>query len=297
MLDRRLSSDPSSELDSNPDLPPRKIVLTQPTVAMKHHLPFLALLLASVSTSLNITLCSDRGCRDPPLSTLVLDAPSGCKTAFAGLVQAVKVHTAKSEQEETPKAAKLAARFYRSTDCFAHCGTTHLITQLSNGSALTSPGPVAPAHSVMQSFEVVALDANGSYEPHGYCGLRHGDAAFFRGRTWKWRQVGRHARWRDGEPVFREVPFEEWDDDVHSRLEGPEYERHGVVDFMGKFKWEQYARGKWGSVPLEMWDDDVNVRNDEEFDMASLDEGLVEGVKKKLVELRAKYGPARRGEL
>jgi hypothetical protein len=264
---------------------------------MKHHLFFLALLLASASASLKITLCSDRGCRAPPLSTLVVDAPSGCQTAFAGLVQTVKVaqiQPAKGEQEETPE-TKLAARFYRSTDCFAHCGTSHLITQLSNGSALTSPGPVTPAHSLMQSFEVVALDANGFYEPHGYCGLRHGDAAFFRGRAWKWWQIGRHARSR--EALFKEVPFEDWDDAVHSRLEGAEYERHGAVDSMGKFKWEQYARGKWGGVPLERWDEDVNVRNDEEFDMASLDEGLVEGVKKRAAELRAKHRLARRGEL
>jgi hypothetical protein len=267
---------------------------------MRHQILLLALVAPLVSASLNITLCSDRRCKDPPLSTLVLDAPSGCRTAFAGLVQAVKVTpiqaTGEGEEESSKaKVPKLAARFYRSTDCFAHCGSNHLIHQISSGGALTSPGGLRdPTYSLMQSFEVVALDENGFYEPHGYCGLRHGDAAYFRGRAWKWRQIGRHARSR--ERVFREVPFEEWDDDVHSKVEGAAYERHGAVDFMGKVKWEQYARGKWGGVPLEMWDEEVNVRNEEEFDMGSLDEGLRERVREKAVALRAKIGLTRQGK-
>jgi len=255
---------------------------------MKYQAAFLALL-ASASASLNITLCSDRRCKDPPLSTLILDASSGCQTDFAGLAQTVKV-TPTDSQKSSAK-ARLAARFYRSTDCFATCGSNHLIVQLTNGSAITSPGLSVHA-PLMQSFEVVELDSEGRYPPHGDCGLRHGDAQFIRGRTWKWQQIGKDARSR--EPVFKEIPYEEWDDAVHMRLEGSGYSRHGAVDSMRTMKWEQYALGKWGGVPLEMWDEDMNVCNSEPFDMDLLGPGFVEGEIERLQRLRAKRQMKRR---
>jgi len=68
-----------------------------------------------------------------------------------------------------------AVRFYRSTDCFGHCGSGHLISTFTDGFQRLSPG-IGGAASPMQSWEVVEVDDDGHYAPHGYCGIRHGDA-------------------------------------------------------------------------------------------------------------------------
>lgn len=104
----------------------------------------------------------------------------------------------------------------------------------------------------MQSFELVDLDENGDYPPHGYCGIRHGDAQYFRGRTWKWQQIG------DG--AFREIPIEEWDDDLYPKQTGDDYDLHGSVDSMGKEKMRQVRENAWHGVFLEDWDEEVHFR-------------------------------------
>lgn len=103
---------------------------------------------------------------------------------------------------------------------------------------------------MLQSFEIVRLDDNGDYPSHGYCGLRHGDVAFFRDRHWKWQQIGSGA--------FREVPIEEWEDGRFPLGTGFEYERHEKVDQDGKRKWYQRSEGVWLVVPLEEWDEGVH---------------------------------------
>ena len=108
---------------------------------------------------------------------------------------------------------------------------------------------------VLQSFELVEVDEDGYYPPHGYCGIRHGDAQYFRGRTWKWQQVGWDA--------FREIPIEEWDDAVHVRQISRDYDRHGSVDSKGEYKWQQVLEQGWSGVRLEEWDDEVHVRKTE----------------------------------
>lgn len=242
---------------------------------MVNKIIFLALS-ASVAASLNITLCSDTRCKNEPLATLLLDETSGCRTDFAGHVLAAKVI---QENEDISKAQK--ARFYRSTDCFGHCGSGHLIHQLSNGGALMSSGLRDPA-PLMQSFEVVTVNEDGKYEPDGYCGIRHGDAQFFRGRTWKWQQIGKD---RYGDPVFREIPLEDWDDTMHPQQNATDYTRHGSVDHTGKIKQEQYAEGKWGGIPLEMWDESLHVCNNEPYDIGRI-EKTVSLVRKKMTGLR-----------
>lgn len=113
---------------------------------------------------------------------------------------------------------------------------------------------------IMQSWELVDLDENGQYPPHGYCGLRHGDAQYFEGRVWKWQQVG-IDRFRD--PVFREIPIEEWDDSLHLQGTTGDYEKYGVVDAMGKMKWRPTSESGWLGIPLEDWYGEVRVHNQE----------------------------------
>lgn len=206
------------------------------------------------SAYINITLCSDWGCKDQPLAEIQLNE-TGCRTDFAG--QAVTLRVMPDDLENY-KQSRQRVRFYRSTDCFAHCGSGHLIAQLHNGGQLLNDGMRnAP---VMQSFELVNVDENGKYPPHGYCGLRHGDAQFFRGRTWKWQQVGID---RSRGPVFQEVPLEEWDDALHPRLTSSDYMKHGTVDSTGKTKWRQTSKTSWSGMPLESWDEQRDTRNED----------------------------------
>ncbi|GAB7362338.1 hypothetical protein MBLNU230_g2353t1 [Neophaeotheca triangularis] len=251
-------------------------------------LKIIALFVAGTSAALNITLCSDSQCNENPLSSYRLDERniSQCLTHFAGKALALKLglwlehedqlvdsHTrtddiiasgALSRNDHRDDDKDLAVRFYRSNDCFGHCGSGHLIAQSRGGITFLSLGrpsfDPAPG-SVLQSFEVVRLDENGHYGPHGYCGLRHGDAAFFRGQHWKWQQIG------DG--AFREVPMQEWDDNEFPRRSGADYDWHGKVDSDGKTKLRQIMKQFWVGVPLEEWDDDVHVRGEDELNLDS----------------------------
>lgn len=209
-----------------------------------------AALLALTSAQVEVTLCSDAQCKEQPLAAIMLNSTTGCYADFPGY----KVLGITTNQTAPEKSQNVAVRFYRSADCFAHCGSNHLISQMSamrggrNFQSLNS----SRRHPVLQSFELVYVDKDGKYPPHGYCGIRHGDAQHFRGQTWKWQQVGENA--------FREIPIEEWDDGVHTRQTSPEYVRHGSVDADGKYKWQQILENAWSGVPLEEWDDKVHVR-------------------------------------
>ena len=209
----------------------------------------LAGLIATATATLNVTFCSDNQCKETPLGTYQLNRTTGCQTDFAVQALAVKVQPS-SDEDSSPNQA---IRFYRSTDCFGHCGSGHLLSQTSNGFQMLSRG-IESTVSPMQSWELVELDKDGHYPPHGYCGIRHGDAQYFRKRTWKWQQIGYTA--------FREVPVEEWDDALYPKLDG-DYDMHGSVGKDGKFKWQQVAADAWSGVPLEEWDDEMNARNTE----------------------------------
>ncbi|GAB7329702.1 hypothetical protein MBLNU13_g01435t1 [Cladosporium sp. NU13] len=218
-------------------------------------LPAFAALLAFASAQVEVTLCSDAQCKEPPLAAIMLDNTTGCYTDFPGYkVLGITANQAAPEQSQN-----VAVRFYRSNDCFAHCGSNHLISQMpaARGGKSFQSLSSSRHHPVLQSFELVNVDKDGNYPPHGYCGIRHGDAQYFRGRTWKWQQVGRNA--------FREIPIEEWDDGVHTRQTSRDYVRHGTVDADGKYKWQQVLENAWSSVPLEEWDEKVHVRKTEKL--------------------------------
>lgn len=208
--------------------------------------------LTFASAQIDVKLCSDTQCKEEPLTTIRLDGPSGCRTDFAGKAQALEINPIQSDGSP-----EQAIRFYRSADCFAHCGTTHLISQMSGGWGFQSLRRGVSGAPIMQSFELVELDEEGKYPPHGYCGLRHGDAQFFRGRAWKWQQIGK--------AMFREVPLEEWDDEVHVRRTEGDYDMHGAVEASGKFKWQQISESGWRGVELEEWDDEVHLRGTEKL--------------------------------
>ncbi|KAM0706363.1 hypothetical protein Q7P35_005689 [Cladosporium inversicolor] len=212
-----------------------------------------AALLTFASAQVEVTLCSDTQCKEPSLATIALNSTAGCYTDFPGF----KVLGITTEQTEAEPSQNMAVRFYRSNDCFAHCGSNHLIAQtptVQGGRSFQSLN-TSTHRPVLQSFELVNVDEDGHYPPHGYCGIRHGDAQYFRGQTWKWQQVGRKA--------FREIPIEEWDDDVHAPQTSQDYERHGSVDANGEFKWQQIMEQGWSGVRLEEWDDEVHVRKTE----------------------------------
>ncbi|KAI7331253.1 hypothetical protein KC315_g5225 [Hortaea werneckii] len=225
---------------------------------------------APAFAALNVTFCSDSQCKQPALGSLQLDETdiSKCHRDYAGDALAVKVqrwgHPAFAANDddvadEDNEDASLAVRFYRSTDCFANCGSHHLIATgrpdlfFSLGLDFSTGRPVKYDKSVLQSFEVVRLDSDGNYPPHGYCGIRHGDAQSFRGRNWKWQQISKG--------VYREVPIEDWDDDVHQPLDDVDYEPHGAVFSDGKDKLHQVSDQFWLNVPLEEWDDQVHIKN------------------------------------
>ncbi|TKA31489.1 hypothetical protein B0A50_02336 [Salinomyces thailandicus] len=235
-------------------------------------------LAAAASAALNATFCSDDQCEEPALGSLLLDENDigKCHNDFAGKALAVKVSpwsdpAAASQSDGHADAHDvdplLNIRFYRSIDCFAHCGSGHLIQQFWSGFQTLGAHYIynedgnlrnlRTNHSVLQSFEIVRVDEHGDYEPHGYCGIRHGDAQFFRGRIWKWQQVGPSS--------FREVPIEEWADEKFPRMTGIGHPMHGTVDASGKTKMQQVSEFVWIGVPLEEWDDEVHVRNDKPF--------------------------------
>ena len=211
-----------------------------------------AALLAFVSAQVEVTLCSDTQCKEPPLEAIMLNSTTGCYTSFPGY----KVLGITTNQTAPDLSQNKAVRFYRSNDCFAHCGSNHLISQMPamRGGRNFQSLNTSRRHPVLQSFELVDVDEDGNYPPHGYCGIRHGDAQYFRGRTWKWQQVG--------ENVFREIPIEEWDDAVHTQRKqtSPDFVRHGSVDADGKWKLQQVLENAWSGVLLEEWDDKVHVR-------------------------------------
>jgi hypothetical protein len=215
------------------------------------HFAFAALL-AFASAQVEVTLCSDTQCKELPLAAVMLDRTTGCYTDFPGY----KVLGITINQTAPDNSQLLAVRFYRSNDCFAHCGSNHLISQMPavrGGRSFQSLNS-SRHHPVLQSFELVDVDEDGNYPPHGYCGIRHGDAQFFRGRVWKWQQVG--------ENVFLEIPIEEWDDAVHTQQKqtSPDFVRHGSVDADGNWKLQQVFENAWSGVLLEEWDDKVHVR-------------------------------------
>lgn len=209
-----------------------------------HLLSTLITLLTLTSAQVEVSLCSDPQCKEPPLAIINLTTTSVCHTDFASKALAFKTNA--THPSSPPKQA---ARFYRSADCFAHCGSNHLIAQTQGGQTFQS----LKNKPVLQSFELVDLDDEGNYPPHGYCGLRHGDAQYFRGRTWKWQQIGKRA--------FREVPLEDWDEVLHVKQTSTKYDWHGAVDAKGEFKWQQVMEQGWRGVQLEEWDDGVHVRN------------------------------------
>ncbi|KAI6824735.1 hypothetical protein KC367_g6926 [Hortaea werneckii] len=228
---------------------------------------------APAYAALNVTFCSDSQCERPALGFLRLDETdiSKCHRDYAGEALALNVqrwHDSTSAATETDHVvgedddegdASLAVRFYRSIDCFANCGSGHLIFQGSdfflslNHIKFRNNRLVEYKNSILQSFEIVRLDAEGNYPPHGYCGIRHGDAQSFRGRNWKWQQIAKH--------LFREIPIEDWDDNLHQPLDGTDYDPHGAVSSDGKHKQHQISDQFWLHIPLEEWDDQVHIKN------------------------------------
>ncbi|RMY59271.1 hypothetical protein D0863_11994 [Hortaea werneckii] len=230
---------------------------------------------APAFAALNVTFCSESQCKQPALGSLRLDETdiSKCHRDYAGDALAVKVqrwgHSAFAANEDDAvdgdnEDSSLAVRFYRSIDCFANCGSHHLIATgrpdlfFSLGLDFRSGRLVKYDKSVLQSFEIVRLDSDGNYPPHGYCGIRHGDAQSFRGRNWKWQQISKN--------VYREVPIEDWDDDVHQPLDDVDYDMHGAVFSDGKNKLHQISDQLQVNVPVEEWDDQVHIKN---FDLAA----------------------------
>merc|ERR1712072_261745 len=227
---------------------------------------------APAFAALNVTFCSDSQCEQPALGSLRLDETdiSKCRRDFAGEALALNVQKWQDSTLSAPETddvvgedddegdSSLAVRFYRSIDCFANCGSGHLVFQgsdffLSLGMDIRNDRLVEYNNSILQSFEIVRLDAEGNYPPHGYCGIRHGDAQSFRGRNWKWQQISKN--------VYREVPIEDWDDDVHQPLDDVDYDMHGAVFSDGKNKLHQISDQLKVNVPLEEWDDQVHIKN------------------------------------
>ena len=112
-------------------------------------------------------------------------------------------------------------------------------------------------YSALQSFELVEVDEDEHYAPHGYCGIRHGDADFFRGRMWKWQQIG---------SMFQEVPIEEWSDQMFPRqTTRASMGLHGLVTSDGKIKYRQISKQGFIGIPLEEWDDEVHFKDDSDL--------------------------------
>ncbi|KAI7475723.1 hypothetical protein KC351_g9893 [Hortaea werneckii] len=239
---------------------------------------------AYATAAFNVTFCSDQECKEPALGSIRLDREDvgKCRNDFAGNAMAVKSsywrepgqENATREELEGPldeDAALLNVRFYSSVDCFAHCGTNHLLAQMWQGFQSLVPrvptvledGTVyhkavrSAEYSALQSFELVEVDEDEHYAPHGYCGIRHGDAAYFRGRMWKWQQVGE---------MFREVPIEEWSDELFPpQTTGAPVGMHGLVTNDGKYKYRQMFKHGFAGIPLEEWDDAVHFKDEKEL--------------------------------
>ncbi|KAI6845760.1 hypothetical protein KC332_g1706 [Hortaea werneckii] len=239
---------------------------------------------AYATAAFNVTFCSDQECKEPALGSIRLDREDvgRCRNDFAGNAMAVKSsywrepgqENATRQELEGPldeDAPLLNVRFYSSVDCFAHCGTNHLLAQMWQG--FQSLVPRVPTvledgtsyykavrsaeYSALQSFELVEVDEDEHYAPHGYCGIRHGDAAYFRGRMWKWQQVG---------GMFREVPIEEWSDDLFPpQTTRAPMSMHGLVTSDGKIKYRQVFKQGFRGVALEEWDDDLHFKDEKEL--------------------------------
>lgn len=207
--------------------------------------------------AVNVTFCSDDQCKDEPLVTLTINQTNQCRTDYLDRTGGFRFTSVDADGNEAPRfdegGAYQIMRFYRSADCFGHCGSGHLVREMGGGGFFSRR---FGDDRLIQSYELVDVDEHGVYAPHGYCGLRHGDAQRFRGRDWKWQQIG------DG--TFREVPIEEWNDEVHLKVTGDDYVFHGSVDSDGKTKMQQLSKHAWTGVGLEEWDDEVNARNESE---------------------------------
>ncbi|KAF2087826.1 hypothetical protein K490DRAFT_65106 [Saccharata proteae CBS 121410] len=211
-------------------------------------------LLAPAAHSANITFCADDQCELPPLGNITITPSSGCQTNFSSLALAADWSLGEDN------ASNQAIRFYRSIDCFALCGSDHLLYSAQGTKGFMSWG--FRQGPVMQSFEVVELDDEGRAPGYGYCGVRHGDAKYVNGRTVKFQQVAKG--W------FLDVPVEEWDESVHMKIEDGEVRmdavRHGwVMQYgMGELrKVHKMGRDMWSYVLLEDWDDEKYVESDE----------------------------------
>ncbi|RMZ19158.1 hypothetical protein D0859_16849 [Hortaea werneckii] len=180
---------------------------------------------APAYAALNVTFCSDSQCERPALGFLRLDETdiSKCHRDYAGEALALNVQ-----------------RWHDSTS--AATETDHVVGEDDD-----------EGDASLASFEIVRLDAEGNYPPHGYCGIRHGDAQSFRGRNWKWQQIAKH--------LFREIPIEDWDDNLHQPLDGTDYDPHGAVSSDGKHKQHQISDQFWLHISLEEWDDQVHIKN------------------------------------
>ena len=252
---------------------------------------------AYATAALNVTFCSDQECKEPALGSIRLDREDveKCRNDFAGKAMAVKTsywrepgqENATWQELEGPldeDAPLLNVRFYSAVDCFAHCGTDHLLAQMWQGFQSLVPrvptvledGTVyheavrSAKYSALQSFELVEVDEDEHYAPHGYCGIRHGDAAFFRGRMWKWQQIGL---------MFQELPIEEWSDEMFPRqTTRASMGLHGLVTSDGKIKYRQISKQGFIGIPLEEWDDERHFKDDSDlFADGTNDDDLSDG--------------------
>lgn len=207
--------------------------------------------------ALNVTFCSDDQCKDEPVATLTINQTNQCRTDYLDRTGGFRLTSVDSDGNKAPRPDEggpyQIMRFYRSADCFGHCGSGHLVMSMGGDGFFSRRFGDA---RLIQSYELVDVDERGVYAPHGYCGIRHGDAAHFRDRDWKWQQIG--------DSTFREVPIEEWDDEVHLKVTGHDYVLHGSVDSGGKEKLQQLSKHTWMGVELEEWNDEVNVRDESE---------------------------------
>lgn len=116
---------------------------------------------AYATAALNVTLCSDQECKEPALGSIRLDREGvgKCRNDFAGNAMAVKTSYWREPGQENATwqelerslegedAPLLNVRFYSSVDCFAHCGTDHLLAQMWRDFKVSSPG--SPRYSKM----------------------------------------------------------------------------------------------------------------------------------------------------
>ncbi|RMY93547.1 hypothetical protein D0861_01844 [Hortaea werneckii] len=132
-----------------------------------------------------------------------------------------------------PPHAALNVTFCPGSQCEQHSLGSH---QLYESMDIRSNHVGDYDNSILRSFEIVRLDAEGNYPPYGYCGIRHGDSQSFRGRNWRWQQIAMPSN-------------------------GTDYDRHGAVPSNGRYKQHQISDHSWKHIPLEEWDDQVHINN------------------------------------